>query len=671
MAKQVIGIGTTANDKTGDKLRVAFDKINDNFAELYDGAGEATPTSITDSNWSLEVDDQEEGWYRLKYQDTTKAVFIVRGNGDLFIGSENGAIKLCSNDGPVWELKGDGTTVIPEGARIVCRQLEGNSTGDSYIEAGMGFRMHSGEGVVLEAANVETEQTHYWYFNLDGSINFPPLPGPVSSIGGSNNNTLQFGYAEQTAVISTKSGIESYNTPDDLAIASGDGWGYGGGSDISILGGAGGKRSESFGETFTLDCTVLGDPNNQISISIVDYNLHSGVLGNATQVSFAGHVFRITALDYADPVVITLDDTVGSFFEGVCSGVFSDAFPDAYAGNGANVVLVGGRGISGGGAVLQGGDAIHSDEIPWCGGLAQVIGGNSSYGTGGHVVLQAGQNLQGTFGRQGNIKMTTSRGTVTFGGEPEEGPTAPSHWHIVPSGGIDLFFGDDSNHFKLPAAGAAQIKTTDSGTQEEFVWGFEANGTSILPGATVHPTAAPTAGPYPQHGPALTITVSNSPNLNWITGTGIGLGDITATVEVDGAGNATVTVNDGGFDHYPGETLGSINGASFGGTTPADDMTFEVASISDGSSPISLTKTVQALDEGYYTLADGAEGQVMYFTMAGNSFNPGNVWIVVTNLRMSSSNYTDIWWNPFFGGYDVSTAIFVGGCWQFSSGTQD
>lgn len=35
MAKQTIGIGTTANDGTGDPLRDAFDKVNDNFTEVY------------------------------------------------------------------------------------------------------------------------------------------------------------------------------------------------------------------------------------------------------------------------------------------------------------------------------------------------------------------------------------------------------------------------------------------------------------------------------------------------------------------------------------------------------------------------------------------------------------------------------------------------------------
>lgn len=36
MAKQTINIGAVANDNTGDPLRTAFDKANDNFTEIYD-----------------------------------------------------------------------------------------------------------------------------------------------------------------------------------------------------------------------------------------------------------------------------------------------------------------------------------------------------------------------------------------------------------------------------------------------------------------------------------------------------------------------------------------------------------------------------------------------------------------------------------------------------------
>lgn len=48
MTKQVIGIGTTANDGTGDPLRTAFNKANQNFTELYNGAmPKSTPASAS------------------------------------------------------------------------------------------------------------------------------------------------------------------------------------------------------------------------------------------------------------------------------------------------------------------------------------------------------------------------------------------------------------------------------------------------------------------------------------------------------------------------------------------------------------------------------------------------------------------------------------------------
>ena len=35
MAQQSLGLGSSANDGTGDTLRVAMDKVNDNFDEIY------------------------------------------------------------------------------------------------------------------------------------------------------------------------------------------------------------------------------------------------------------------------------------------------------------------------------------------------------------------------------------------------------------------------------------------------------------------------------------------------------------------------------------------------------------------------------------------------------------------------------------------------------------
>ena len=54
MAKQSIGLGSTANDGTGDSLRVGGDKINDNFNEIYTTYGDgSTLTPFTTGTSTL------------------------------------------------------------------------------------------------------------------------------------------------------------------------------------------------------------------------------------------------------------------------------------------------------------------------------------------------------------------------------------------------------------------------------------------------------------------------------------------------------------------------------------------------------------------------------------------------------------------------------------------
>ena len=46
MAKQTIGIGSSANDGTGDTLRDGAIKANANFTEIYDKLGDSTNVLI-------------------------------------------------------------------------------------------------------------------------------------------------------------------------------------------------------------------------------------------------------------------------------------------------------------------------------------------------------------------------------------------------------------------------------------------------------------------------------------------------------------------------------------------------------------------------------------------------------------------------------------------------
>ena len=60
MAIQVINIGTSANKGDGEPLRTAFDKINDNFSELYlkvDNLTGGVGVTVGDIKGSVFADD--------------------------------------------------------------------------------------------------------------------------------------------------------------------------------------------------------------------------------------------------------------------------------------------------------------------------------------------------------------------------------------------------------------------------------------------------------------------------------------------------------------------------------------------------------------------------------------------------------------------------------------
>ena len=90
MARQNINIGSTANDGTGDPLRTAFDKINDNFIELY-----GTDNDINTLDANLDVNN-----FAITTGVTNGNVTITpNGTGNINLGSItiNGST-VSSND---------------------------------------------------------------------------------------------------------------------------------------------------------------------------------------------------------------------------------------------------------------------------------------------------------------------------------------------------------------------------------------------------------------------------------------------------------------------------------------------------------------------------------------------------------------------------------------------
>lgn len=52
MAKQTIFLGNQANDGTGDSLRVAFDKVNDNFDDVYTSINAISENQQINADWN-------------------------------------------------------------------------------------------------------------------------------------------------------------------------------------------------------------------------------------------------------------------------------------------------------------------------------------------------------------------------------------------------------------------------------------------------------------------------------------------------------------------------------------------------------------------------------------------------------------------------------------------
>ena len=128
MTRQVINIGTNANDGTGDPLRTAFDKINDNFLELYGADSDATtfdnPTLvgalmtadldlngnkiISASNGNITLDPQGTGTIELTANTNITGAATVSSTLNVTGLSTLASLKLASG-ATATELSIDGT----------------------------------------------------------------------------------------------------------------------------------------------------------------------------------------------------------------------------------------------------------------------------------------------------------------------------------------------------------------------------------------------------------------------------------------------------------------------------------------------------------------------------------------------------------------------------------
>jgi hypothetical protein len=220
----------------------------------------------------------------------------------------------------------------------------------------------------------------------------------------------------------------------------------------------------------------------------------------------------------------------------------------------------------------------------------------------------------------------------------------------------------------------AQSDSGDAGTAK--IWKFDETGTTTLPGVLVNSTVAKTGVILPTT-TGVVDTLAHNSVLTGLTDAQYGpftLGTVTFSVTVSGgvinnfvsvSSTANVTIND---------VLGTIDSGNIGGTA-GTAITVTVDGIVQATpTAIDLTKSVNKLTDGVYTLANGVEGQIMYL-VAQNGVVPANVSVLVANSRnigegtlspFSVYDNSDSSYYDNIGGF--CTLIFTDGAWQQSGG---
>jgi hypothetical protein len=163
MTKQTIGIGSTANDGTGDPLRTAFDKANDNFDELYNSvpvalesfSGASTTAKLESALTSGERVAANAASYDIDPADLsaiTVPAWIEFGRNTVINSLQTSGTKL-----PILRFAGAGLT----GSAITVTHIEGETgTSTTYLRDTITVADASGFSVgdvVLLSENEDTQ----------------------------------------------------------------------------------------------------------------------------------------------------------------------------------------------------------------------------------------------------------------------------------------------------------------------------------------------------------------------------------------------------------------------------------------------------------------------------------------------------------------------------------
>jgi hypothetical protein len=258
MAKQSIGIGSSANDGTGDPLRTAFDKINDNFDELYGTTAEANDL-IEDATPQLGGDLDVNGRRITSARSNEDIILLPNGTGGVLAS----AVRL------------QGTTI--------------SSDDSSLITIGEAFQVNG-------ATNIDGAVTATSTLNVTGVATFTATPVFSSDI----TVTDDASFISDGAIINfgADSEIQLTHVHNGGLLLTETG---GGNPELTIR-----DAALSIGSSADGQLDIAADTEVQIATTLVDLNGNLDVSGTALITGIA--TFTATPVFSSD---ITVTDDIG------------------------------------------------------------------------------------------------------------------------------------------------------------------------------------------------------------------------------------------------------------------------------------------------------------------------------------------------------------------------
>ena len=502
MTKQTINVGTAANDKKGDSLRAAFQKVNANFTELYTELGLANDVTLS-------LGAFEFAGSTMSTTDSTPIVIdqSVTVSSDLTIGGD--LLPNIANGGNLGSL-----------AKPFRSLYVSNST---VFLGGVPLSLEAGTNE-LRVNNVPISQNITYTDIPNAPRDVSDLTDTGNLLGGGNTGTIWTNDANGClrAELSA-TGFEAFTDATHLDLQDSGQWTIGSYQYSTIIGNdeftntnilslrsgddtyittnlrENGNHQWKFGTDGTLsfpDSTVqttawTGDQTVSTTSSVKFNTVRSNILAPLTTGATRYTIANIAPESpYTNPV-ITITGTIGPEWvngsqleiKGVttptqANGTWYVQYRSANSFRLFNDAGLTSSPNASSWAAYTGSGIVKLSDSP--ANLTVVNNSNTwRFGTDGTLTLPNGSTI-GDGDAVSGVPITTTRGSILIGNQAEC-LGGENHFHIMKAGqqDIDLFLGDDNNYVKLPSTGGVEISSSEIGAQH--YWTFGADGKLNLP----------------------------------------------------------------------------------------------------------------------------------------------------------------------------------------------